>query len=201
MPGTKGNDMTRTLLHIDTSARRSGSTSRDLSAQIVDRLAPETVLRRDLADALPLIDETWIGANFTPEDQRSDAQRAQMALSDELVAELKAADTLVIGLPIYNFSVPATLKAWIDMVARVGVTFRYSEAGPEGLLTGKRAILAVTSGGTPVGSEIDFATGYLRHVLGFIGITEIEIVAADRMNVDADAALKAANNALAKIAA
>jgi len=193
--------MTRTLLHIDTSARRSGSTSRDLSAQIVDRLAPETVLRRDLADALPLIDETWIGANFTPEDQRSDAQRAQMALSDELVAELKAADTLVIGLPIYNFSVPATLKAWIDMVARVGVTFRYSEAGPEGLLTGKRAILAVTSGGTPVGSEIDFATGYLRHVLGFIGITEIEIVAADRMNVDADAALKAANNALAKIAA
>jgi len=193
--------MTRTLLHIDTSARRSGSTSRDPSAQIVDRLAPETVLRRDLADALPLIDETWIGANFTPEDQRSDAQRAQMALSDELVAELKAADTLVIGLPIYNFSVPATLKAWIDMVARVGVTFRYTEAGPEGLLTGKRAILAVTSGGTPVGSEIDFATGYLRHVLGFIGITEIEIVAADRMNVDADAALKAANNALAKIAA
>ncbi|MDF1718577.1 MAG: NAD(P)H-dependent oxidoreductase [Antarcticimicrobium sp.] len=193
--------MTRTLLHIDTSARRSGSTSRDLSAQIVDRLAPDTVLRRDLADALPLIDETWIGANFTPEDQRDDAQRAQMALSDELVAELKAADTLVIGLPIYNFSMPATLKAWIDMVARVGVTFRYSEAGPEGLLKGKRAVLAVASGGTQVGSEIDFATGYLRHVLGFIGITEIEIVAADRMNVDADAALKAANNALAKIAA
>lgn len=193
--------MTRTVLHIDTSARRSASTSRNLSAQIIDKLAPETVLRRDLADALPLIDESWIGANFTPEDQRTDAQRAQMALSDELVAELKAADTLVIGLPIYNFSVPATLKAWIDMVARVGVTFRYTEAGPEGLLTGKRAVLAVTSGGTPVGSEIDFATGYLRHVLGFIGITEIEIVAADRMNVDADAALKAANDALAKIAA
>ena len=193
--------MTRTVLHIDTSARRSASTSRDLSAKIVDRLAADTVLRRDLADALPLIDESWIGANFTPEDQRTEAQRAQMALSDDLVAELKAADILVIGLPIYNFSVPATLKAWIDMVARVGVTFRYTEAGPEGLLTGKRAILAVTSGGTPVGSEIDFATGYLRHVLGFIGITDIEIVAADRMNVDADAALKAANEALAKIAA
>lgn len=193
--------MTRTVLHIDTSARRSASTSRDLSAKIIDKLAPETVLRRDLADALPLIDESWIGANFTPEDQRDDAQRAQMALSDELVEELKAADTVVIGLPIYNFSVPATLKAWIDMVARVGVTFRYTEAGPEGLLTGKRAVLAVTSGGTPVGSEIDFATGYLRHVLGFIGITDIEIVAADRMSVDADAALKAANDALAKIAA
>ena len=193
--------MTRTLLHIDTSARRSGSTSRDLSAQIVDRLAPDTVLRRDLANALPLIDETWIGANFTPEDQRDDAQRAQMALSDELVAELKAADTLAIGLPIYNYSVPATLKAWIDMVARVGVTFRYSEVSPEGLLKGKRAVLAVTSGGTPVGSEIDFATGYLSHVLGFIGITDVEIVAADRMSVDADVALKAVNNALAKIAA
>ena len=201
IPDTKGNNITRTVLHIDTSARRSASTSRDLSAQIVDRLAPETVLRRDLADALPLIDDNWIGANFTPEDQRTDAQRAQMALSDDLVAELKAADTVVIGLPIYNFSVPATLKAWIDMVARVGVTFRYTEAGPEGLLTGKCAILAVTSGGTPVGSEIDFATGYLRHVLGFIGITDIEIVAADRMNVDADAALKAANDALAQIAA
>ncbi|TDK46776.1 FMN-dependent NADH-azoreductase [Antarcticimicrobium luteum] len=193
--------MTHTVLHIDTSARRSASTSRDLSAKIVDRLAAGTVLRRDLADALPLIDETWIAANFTPEDQRNDAQRAQMALSDDLVDELKAADVLVIGLPIYNFSVPATLKAWIDMVARVGVTFRYTEAGPEGLLKGKRAILAVTSGGTPVGSEIDFATGYLRHVLGFIGITDIEIVAADRMNVDPDAALRAANEALDNIAA
>ncbi len=193
--------MTQTVLHIDTSARRSASTSRDLSAQIVERLAPGRVLRRDLADPLPLIDERWIAANFTPEAQRDEGQRAEMALSDDLVQELKAADTLVIGLPIYNFSVPATLKAWIDLVARAGITFRYTEAGPEGLLTGKRAILAVTSGGTPVGSEIDFATGYLRHVLGFIGITDVQIVAADRMNVDPDAALKAADAALAQVAA
>lgn len=193
--------MTQTVLHIDTSARRSASTSRDLSAQIVERLAPGRVLRRDLADPLPLIDERWIAANFTPEAQRDESQRAEMALSDDLVQELKAADTVVIGLPIYNFSVPATLKAWIDLVARAGITFRYTEAGPEGLLTGKRAILAVTSGGTPVGSEIDFATGYLRHVLGFIGITDVQIVAADRMNVDPDAALKAADAALAQVAA
>lgn len=193
--------MTRTVLHIDTSARRDGSTSRDLSARILARLAPETVLRRDLAEPLPLIDEDWIGANFTPEDQRDDAQRAQLALSDELVAELKAADTVVIGLPIYNFSVPARLKAWIDLVARAGVTFRYTAEGPEGLLKGKRAILAVASGGTQVGSEIDFATGYLRHVLGFVGITDVQIVAADRLAVDADAALKAANDALGRIAA
>jgi len=193
--------MTRTVLHIDTSARRDGSTSRDLSARILARLAPETVLRRDLAEPLPLIDEDWIGANFTPEDQRDDAQRAQLALSDELVAELKAADTVVIGLPIYNFSVPARLKAWIDLVARAGVTFRYTAEGPEGLLKGKRAILAVASGGTQVGSEIDFATGYLRHVLGFVGITDVQIVVADRLAVDADAALKAANDALGRIAA
>ncbi len=90
------------------------------------------MLRRDLADALPLIDESWIGANFTPEDQRTDAQRAQMALSDELVEELKAADTVVIGLPIYNFSVPATLKAWIDMVARVASPSAIPRPGPRG---------------------------------------------------------------------
>ncbi|TBX19898.1 FMN-dependent NADH-azoreductase [Nioella sediminis] len=186
--------MTHSILRIDASARRDGSVSRDLSDRIIARFPEATVTTRDLASGLPLINETWVGANFTPEAERSDEQRTTLALSDELIAELKDADTLVIGLPIYNFGVPATLKAWVDLVARAGVTFRYSEAGPEGLMTGKRAIVAVASGGTEAGSEIDFATGYIRHVLGFIGITDVTFVTADRLALDMDATLNAAHS-------
>ncbi|UWQ33085.1 NAD(P)H-dependent oxidoreductase [Leisingera sp. M527] len=193
--------MTRTILHIDSSARTDGSVSRDLSAQITGRLGASDVIRRDLAAPLPLLDGAWIGANFTPADQRSDEQKQLLALSDSLVEELKQADTIVIGTPIYNFSVPSTLKAWIDLVARVGVTFRYEETGPVGLLEGKRAIIAVASGGTQAGSDIDFATTYLRHVLGFIGITEVEIVAADALMVNADSALAKAKTQIEALAA
>ena len=186
--------MTHSILRIDASARREGSVSRDLTDRIVARFGPDAqVTIRDLARGLPLIDEAWVGANFTPADQRSAEQRATLALSDELVAELKAADTIVIGLPIYNFGVPAALKAWVDQVARAGVTFKYSEYGPQGLLEGKRAIVAVASGGTEAGSEIDFATGYIRHVLAFIGITEVDFVTADRLMLDAEGTLKSAN--------
>ena len=162
--------MTKTILHIDASARRTGSATRDLSARIVQHLGANRIIRRDLATPLPLLTEDWITANFTPADQRDATQRDLLALSDELVKELQQADTVVIGLPIYTFSVPAAFKAWIDLVARAGLTFSYTENGPKGLLEGKRAILAIASGGTAVGSEIDFATGYARHVLGFIGI-------------------------------
>lgn len=193
--------MPNTVLHIDSSARLTGSTSRDLSQRVVDKLNPETVIRRDLTSALPQIDENWVEANFTPADQRSQEQKDRLALSDELVQELLAADTIVIGAPIYNFSVPASLKAWVDLVARAGLTFKYTENGPQGLLEGKRAILAVASGGTKVGSEIDFGSGYLTHIMGFIGITDVEIVAADQLMVDADAALAAANAAVDQIAA
>jgi len=186
--------MTHAILRIDASARRTGSVSRDLADKIIARFGDDiTVTTRDLANGLPLIDEEWVGANFTPADARSDDQKAKLALSDDLVAELKAADTIVIGLPIYNFGVPAALKAWVDQVARAGVTFQYSEYGPKGLLDGKRAIVVVASGGTEAGSDIDFATGYIRHVLAFIGITEVDFVAADRMMIDADATLKSAN--------
>ena len=166
-----------TVLHIDSSARTTGSVTRDLSAEIVGKIGGD-VIRRDLKDALPQITEAWVGANFTPADQRDDLQRDTLALSDTLVKELQDADTIVIGVPIYNFGVPAALKAWIDLVARAGVTFKYSETGPVGLLEGKRAVLAIASGGTGVDSEIDFATGYMRHILGFIGIHDVEVIAA-----------------------
>ncbi len=191
--------MTTSILRIDASARRTGSITRDLGDRLIDRFtakAPVALTVRDLADGLPQIDEAWIGANFTPAEKRTPEQKSLLALSDTLVAELAAADTLVIGLPIYNFGVPSSLKAWIDLIARAGVTFRYTKTGPEGLLNGKRAIVTVASGGTEMGSAIDFATGYLRHMLGFIGITEVEFIAADRTALDPEGTVTAANAAV-----
>lgn len=192
--------MTQTLLQIDSSARMQGSTTRALTARIAERLGG-ALTRRDLSSALPQIDENWVNANFTPEADRTPAQRAALALSDQLVAEIKAADVLIIGVPVYNFGIPTALKAWIDQIARAGVTFRYTEAGPEGLLNGKRAILAVASGGTKVGSDIDFATGYMRHILGFIGITDVTLVSADEQMIDAERAAQSAEDAIARLAA
>lgn len=184
--------MSTNILRIDASARRTGSVTRDLNDKIIERFqrtGEAHVVTRDLADPLPLLTEEWIGANFTDPAERTDTQRETLALSDELVAELKAADVILIGLPIYNFGVPGALKAWIDLVARARETFRYSEYGPVGLLEGKRAIVTVASGGTEAGSSIDFASTYLKHVLGFIGITDVVFVNADQMMIDADASL------------
>ena len=184
------------ILRIDSSARHSGSTSRQLTEQLVTRLVEQgygaSVTHRDLANTPPaLLTENWVGANFTDEADRSVDQKATLAASDEMIAELEAADTIVIGVPIYNFSIPAALKAWIDLIARARKTFRYTEAGPEGLLRGKKAYLVVTSGGVPVGSDYDFATGYLRHVLGFVGITDVSIIAADQQMMNGEAISKA----------
>lgn len=192
--------MPQTVLHIDASARLAGSNTRALSARIAQKFGGP-VHHRDLTDPIPQINETWVNANFTPAEDRSDAQKETLALSDQLIAEIKAADVIVIGAPVYNFGVPAALKAWIDQIARAGVTFKYTENGPVGLLEGKRAIIAIATGGTPVGSEIDFASGYLKHIMGFIGITDIEIVAADRIMADADKAIAAANAQIDALAA
>jgi FMN-dependent NADH-azoreductase len=193
--------MTQTILHIDASARTENSISRDLSARIVKRFKQADIVRRDLETPLPLITGDWVGANFTPAGDRDAVQSDTLALSDQLVAEINAADVIVIGTPIYNFSVPAVLKAWIDLIARAGVTFEYTANGPNGLMTGKRVIVAVASGGTKVGSDIDFATGYLRHMMGFIGITDVEVVAADQMAIEPVATLQAAKDAVEALAA
>mgnify|MGYP001548551142 FL=1 len=189
------------VLEINTSAKQDSSVSRrlvgDLVAALQDRHGDVHVTRRDLAAGLPFIDEAWVGANFTPDEERTASDRQTLALSDELVGELEAADIVGIGAPIYNFSIPATLKAWIDMVARARKTFRYTDNGVEGLLKGKKAFVITPSGGVPVGSPVDFATPYLRHVLAFIGITDVEIVGAagaDRGNEEA------LDNARARIA-
>lgn len=195
--------MTTKLLRIDASARRSGSITRDLNDQVIAKLeasGPVLVTKRDLADPLPHVTEDWIGANFTAKQDRTEDQKAILDLSDRLVAELSAADVILIGLPIYNFGAPAALKSWIDLIARVGETFRYTENGPIGLLEGKRAIVTVASGGTERGSDFDFATGHLTHILGFIGITDVSFVSADRMAIDADASMASAQNDIQDIA-
>lgn len=189
------------ILRIDASGRKTGSVSRKLATSAVDHLASKRAVKvqlRELSDGLPFVDEAWIGANFTPADQRTEDQKAKLAFSDSLVEEAKAADTLVVALPVYNFGIPAALKAWIDLVARAGLTFKYTESGPVGLLENKRAIILLASGGTPMGSEIDYATPYLRHALKFIGITDVTFIAADGLGGGGDKkiadALKAIEN-------
>lgn len=184
------------ILKINSSGRQTGSASRQMTARLSDRLLAEnpgaSIVSRDVSSGLPAVNEDWIGANFTTADMRSDAQSELLGLSNELVAELRAADVLVIGLPIYNFGVPASLKAWIDLICRAGETFQYGENGPVGLLTGKRAIVTIASGGVPLGSPVDHASTYLTTVLGFIGITDVTFVGATGLAADAEAPLKAA---------
>ena len=185
--------MAHTILNILASARHEGSITRQLSNKILAKIGSDQIITRDLSKGMPLLDAAWLGANFTPVIDRTEAQRKSLELSDSLIDEIQAADTLVIGSPVYNFSLPAALKAWIDQICRVGVTFKYSPDGPVGLLSGKRAIIVIASGGTPVGSDIDYASGYLKHIMGFIGIHDVTIIAADDLGNDAEAKLAAAN--------
>ena len=183
------------ILRIDSSAQTETSQSRRLSDRIIDGLhalgkSPDVTVR-DLDKRLPQLDRAWIEANTTPNDDRTDDQRKTLALSDTLIAEIEAADTLIIGVALYNFSIPANLKLWIDLVCRTRKIFAYSEGKPKGLMTGKRAIVCFASGGTPFGSDIDFASGYIRHILGFIGITDVTFIAADKRFKDDQALIHA----------
>lgn len=193
--------MTNTVLHIDASPRTEQSVTRELSAEILRQLNADTVIRRDLVEPLPAIDATWIGANFTPDADRSDDQKAILALSDELLAELEQADTIVIGAPMYNFSISTSLKTWIDLIARAGRSFRYTEAGPEGLMTGKRAIVAIATGGTPIEADYDYLTGYLKFILGFIGITHVTVIGADQVMAGLEEKMASAKTQIEALAA
>ncbi|MHA6333162.1 FMN-dependent NADH-azoreductase [Qipengyuania sp. CAU 1752] len=195
-----------TILHLTASIRPADqSVTRSLSNTLVERLAgPDTrLITRDLAkNDLPFVDEARFAANLAPHSDRDAVQADLAAIADELIEELHAADTIVLGVPIYNFSVPATVKAWADLVARAGTTFHYTANGPEGLLKGKKAYLAVASGGTPVGSAMDFMTPWLTFFLGFLGITDIEIVAADGiMGEGGEEKILAAHEQVQKLAA
>lgn len=191
------------ILEVQASARGAGSISRELTTDLIaaleDRHGKADITLRDLAQGLPFVDEAWVGANFTPDEDRTSTHRQILSRSDDLVAELQAADVIVIGAPIYNFSVPAVLKAWIDMIARARLTFRYTETGVEGLLKGKKVYVVVPSGGVPLGSPMDFATPYLRHALGFVGITDIEFIGAQGADRGNDEALDSARARIAEL--
>ena len=172
-----------TILHITASIRGEESVSRSLGQKLVAKLAKNQgaeVVTRDLSkNDLPYIDADRFAANLAPYADRSTEQHELAKIADELIEELQQADTIVFSVPVYNFSVPATVKAWADLVARAGTTFRYTENGPEGLLTGKKVYLTAATGGTPIGSEVDFMSPWLKFFLGFLGMHDVEIVAAD----------------------
>jgi FMN-dependent NADH-azoreductase len=194
------------LLVINSSAAREGSVSRTLVEETVATLLESNpraqVVRRDLgASPVPhLTVDTLSGVRGTP---ATAAENAARKLSDELIAELRAADTIVIGAPMYNFSVPTGLRAWFDYVLRAGETFSYSEAGPKGLLGGKRVIVIESRGGLysegPAGA-FDFQEPYLRHLLGFVGITDVTFVHAEKIGYGPEARTTALKLAKARIA-
>ena len=172
-----------TILRLDTSIKGPYSVTRKLTDKIVAHLVAHhpaaKVVSRDAAADLAQIDGTWVGAAYTPADARDADQKAALALSDTLIAELTSADVIVIGAPVYNFGITGPLKNWIDQIVRVNETFHYTDAGPVGLVkTAPRVIVAYAAGGVPMGSGYDLATPYIRQVLGFIGITNIEFVSA-----------------------
>jgi FMN-dependent NADH-azoreductase len=186
--------LAKKVLLVTASALGNDSTSLKVSHDVIGALNETEVKTRDLSQGLETINQAWVNANFTEQASRSEAQNRILANSDELIGELLWADVLVIASPIYNFSVPSALKAWIDQVCRAGLTFNYTENGPVGLLSGKRAILAISSGGVPVDSAVDFATPYLRQVLNFIGISDIQTVRADQQITTSDFMERAAQD-------
>ena len=194
------------ILRVDSSAKTENSESRRLTDRIIDGLKTNgkslNVTVRDLNESLPQVNTAWIEANNTPSDDQTDEHKKTLALSNTLVGEIEAADTLIIGVALYNFSITASLKLWIDLVCRARKTFAYVDGSPKGLMTGKKAIICFASGGTPFESNIDFASGYLRHILGFIGITDVTFISADKHFMDdqslinANAAVDALTNQL-----
>ena len=176
-----------TLLHIDSSPRGDASVSHALTGEFEKNwLASHPggkVIRRDLTKTgLTAIDGSWIGAAFTPEESRTAEQQEILKLSDELVSELIAADELVIGVPMHNFSIPGVFKLWIDQIARVGKTFTYASGTPEGLLKGKKATFLIATGGQygagSAAASFNFVEPYLRTFFGFIGVTDTTFITA-----------------------
>ena len=181
------------IYQIDSSARKEGSTSRALAKKLLDKIRkPEDqVVYRDLDDEMVFVSGlTESGMKIEKKDQ-TEHHKKMFELSDTLVKELKESDVIIISAPIYNYGPPATLKAWSDLAARVGETFRFKPNGRrEGLLKNKRAYLIITSGGTKLNSDEDFLTPWLKFVLNFFGINKIDIICADQMALDYKKSIK-----------
>jgi FMN-dependent NADH-azoreductase len=194
------------ILQVNSSARADQSHSTRLATAIVDHLrrglglADATLTVRDLGRAPhPELNETALQALFTPVDQRTPEQVARVALDDALIAEIQAADVVVLGVPMYNFGVPAALKNWIDAIARARVTFQYTDKGPEGLLKNKKVYVALTRGGLYRNTPEDTQVPYLKTVLAFLGMTDVSFVYAEGLAMGGDAEARAFDGAQSQI--
>ena len=184
------------ILRIDSSARHDDSITRQLGDEVIQRLGQANpgaeVVVRELYETVGFLDEYWVQANLTDPAERDPSQHEALTASDKLVRELDSADVILLTVPVYNFSIPAVLKAWIDMICRARMTFQYTENGPQGMLKDRPVYLVMASGGIPFGSAVDFASGYLHHIFGFIGISDLRPVYAEQTNADASASKAAA---------
>ncbi len=195
-----------TILQLNSAARSQGANSTLLANELAAKLqaanpGAKRVLRDLLADALPHLDDSVLGAFFTPAEQRTPEQSAIVARSDALIAELQAADIVIIGAPMYNFGISSQLKTYFDWIARAGVTFRYTPNGPEGLVKGKKAYVVSARGGKYVGTPFDSQTPHIKAFLGLIGIADVEFIYAEGLNLGPDAAGAALASAREAIAA
>ncbi|EOX4943118.1 FMN-dependent NADH-azoreductase [Vibrio alginolyticus] len=188
------------VLALKSSILGDYSQSNKLVEDFIKNVDQDKLTVRDLAaNPLPVLDFAVATALRSTEDL-SQEQQAVVDLSDTLIEEVKAADTLVIAAPMYNFTIPTQLKNWIDLIARAGVTFKYTENGVQGLIEGKKAIVVTTRGGIHKDSPTDNVTPYLRTVLGFVGITDVEFVYAEALNMGEDAASKGISEAQSQLA-
>jgi len=197
----------KTILQINTSLFGEHGQSSRLAASLVEQLLGpnDRLIQRDLAaDPVPHLTAQRFSAFTTAEAERTAEQREVAAYSDRLIDELRAADVVVLGLPMYNFGVPSSLKAYFDHVARAGVTFRYTAQGPQGLLTGKKGYVLATRGGFYRGTSRDSQSSYVRDFFAFLGIDDVEFIYAEGLAVSPDkrdTALDAANSSIAQLAA
>lgn len=190
-----------TILHISSSTTGEASNSKLLAGELLDRLKQAhpgaTVKHRHLAKGIPLLTEAATAELPNAPGDYSDEASAILEASDTLIAELEEADVLVIGAPIYNFSTPASLKAWADLITRAGRTFHYTDEGPQGLLNDRPTYVVTAAGGVPIGSDADFGTRWLTFHLNFLGITNVTTVGGSNFAVDPEAALAAARESIA----
>ncbi|MBD3584677.1 FMN-dependent NADH-azoreductase [Salinimonas sp. HHU 13199] len=191
------------ILVINSSLNEASGNSSKLTEKYIETLQASksvSVTSRNLyASNLGHLEASEMEAWMTDADSRTDEQAKLAELSDTLIAEVQAADEIVIGVPMYNFGIPSALKAWIDRIARAGITFRYTENGPQGLLEGKKVTILAARGGQYVGTPMDTQTEYLKHFFAFIGITDIRFVYAEGLAMGDEQASKAFNNANEKI--
>lgn len=177
------------ILHIDASARVEESVSRKFSLSLAHDIAKKNkdkIIYQDLLGSVEFLNPVKVAGMFTPDESKTDEQKNLLKSSDEMIEQLQNSDTWVIGTPMYNFAMPASLKAWADMVARAGVTFNYTENGPVGLLRNKKVYLVIATGGVPLESPVDFLTPWFKQFLNFLGVNDIFVVKADQFNPQDD---------------